>query len=121
MPDLSETDSSACVTLPLTLVCEQTLDQFVLGKLCAQRVAVQPQHLGCVRLVAVRSVEDRREERAFDVRDHHLVDAVRRLAVELAEIFVERALDAAGKLVAARDPDALLHAASASARHCPAS
>src|SRR5689334_10320135 len=113
MPVLSETDSSACVTVPV-IGTTRYLDELVLGELGAQRVAVEAEHLGRVRLVAVRALEHRREERPLDVRDHHVVDAVRRLAVEAAEILVERALGAAADFVAAIEPDILLHAASAS-------
>ena len=77
----------------------------------------------CVWLPLAR-VHDRREQRALDVTDHHVVDAVRRLAVELAEILVERLLDAAADLVAAVQAHVSFHAARASPAHvrcCPLS
>src|SRR5689334_15765984 len=121
MPVLSETESSARVTaagmrrLPARVRSrkrtsrEPALDQVVLRELGAERVAVHAEHLGSLRLVAVRPFEHRREQRPLDVRDHHVVDAVRRLAIQAAEVLVERALDAAADLVAAVETHRLLH------------
>src|SRR5689334_1711504 len=114
MPVLSETDSNACVTVPAIRLPEGKLDELVLRELRAQRVPIEAQHLGRLRLVAVRPLEHRREQRALDVRDDHVVDAVRRLAVEAAEVFVQRMLDAATDLVAAVQSHGFPHAASAS-------
>src|SRR6476646_7402172 len=72
MPDLSETDSNACAT-----VSGPVLDKLVLGELRAQRIPVQAQHLGRMRLVAVRSVEHRRQQGALDMRNNHVVNAMR--------------------------------------------
>src|SRR5690242_715344 len=113
MPVLSETDSNACVTVPAIRMPEK-LDELVLRELRAERVPIEAQHLGRLRLVAVRPLEHRREQRALDVRDDHVVDAVRRLAVEAAEVFVQRMLDAATDLVAAVQSHGFPHAASAS-------
>src|SRR5512132_3575727 len=107
MPDLSETDSSACATFTGS-------DQLVFGELGAQRVAVQPEHLRGVRLIAVRSIENRREQRAFHMRNDHVVDAVRRFAFEPAKVLIEGLYDAVADLVAAVQPDVAFHAASAS-------
>ena len=75
---------------------------------------LSPEHVGRLRLVAVGATHHRRQQRLLDVSDHHVVDVVRRLAVELAEVLLERMLDAAADLVAAVEADLLLHAARAS-------
>ena len=67
----------------------------------------------CVWLPLTRSITEAMSD-ALDVADHHVVDAVRRLAVELAEIFVERFLDDLADFVAAIDAKCLSHAARAS-------
>jgi hypothetical protein len=109
MPDLSETDSSACATIAdawrVSVAAAPARgdgsDKFVLGELRAKRIAVQSQHFRSVRLVAVRPIEYRCEERALDMRNHHVVNAMRWFAVEAAEVFVQRTLDAAADFVAA--------------------
>src|SRR6476660_2309448 len=105
MPDLSETDSSACATIADASVAAPARgdgsDKFVLGELRAKRIAVQSQHFRSVRLVAVRPIEYRCEERALDMRNHHVVNAMRWFAIEAAEVFVQRMLDAAADFVAA--------------------
>src|SRR5438876_2224971 len=111
MPILSDTDSSACV------IGSATLDDSIFVELGPQRVAVHAEHVGGVRLIAVGAFKHRRQERALDMRDHHVVDAVRRLAVELAEILVQRPLDAAADLVAAVQAQIFSHAARASPTH----
>src|SRR5579864_1757066 len=119
MPVLSETDSSACFTVAVTSYERRRAAsyQLVLGELGTQRVAIEPQHLGRLRLVAVRPLEHRRQHGALDVRDHHVVDAMRWLAVEPAEIFVERPFDAPPDLVAVVESNIFFHAASASPIH----
>src|SRR5512146_731415 len=89
IPALSDTDSSAFATFA---VIRGASDELVLRELGAQRVAVEAEHLGRLRLVALRALQHRGEQRSLDVGDHHVVDAVRRLPVEAAEILVERAL-----------------------------
>src|SRR5437764_15371705 len=112
MPVLSDTDSSACV-----IGSAVTSDQAIFVELRPQRVAVHAEHVGGVRLIALSAFKHRRQERALDVRDHHVVNAVRRLAVELAEILVQRPLDAATDLVAAVEAQIFSHAARASPTH----
>src|SRR5271157_2982786 len=77
------------------------LPDSVLGKLRAQGVAIEPQHAGGLRLVSAGAMHDRREQRSLDIGYHHVVDAVWRFAVQLAEIFLERLLDAAANLIGA--------------------
>src|SRR5215831_13344394 len=111
-PVLSETDRSARATRSgmRTAVpggwakssCAKggrPLADAVLGKLGAQRVAIHAEHVGSLRLVAAGALHDRRDERALDVHDDHVVNAVRGLAVEPPEILVERLLDRAAELV----------------------
>src|SRR6516162_6127375 len=62
----------------------------------------------------MRALEDRGEQRAFDVADHHFVEPVRRLSVQPAEILVQRVLDAAADLIRAVEACIFFHAARAS-------
>src|SRR6266511_1175044 len=93
------------------------LSDSVFGQLRTQGVAIQPQHVRRLRLISSGAVHARREQRALDVGDDHVVDAVGHLAVQLAEILFERFLDAAADLVGAVKANASLHAARASSTH----
>jgi hypothetical protein len=73
-----------------------------LTELGAQRRAVHAEHVRCLRLVAFGARHDRRQQRALDVPDDHVVDARGRLAVEALEVFLERAVDALADFVACR-------------------
>src|SRR4051812_24650959 len=110
-PFLSDTDNSACV------IGSATSDQAVFVELRPQRIAVEAEHVGRMGLIAVRALEHRRQQRALDVRNDHVVDAVRRFAIELAVILIQRALDAATYFVAAVETKVFSHAARASPTH----
>src|SRR4029453_14881342 len=113
IPDLSDTDSSACAT-----GADMRSDELVLDELGPQRVAVQPEHVGGLRLIAPGTRHDRRKQRALDVADHHVVHAGWRFPIEALEIFVERFVDTAADLVAAVDFMFSGHAARASPTQC---
>ena len=87
--------------------CDQrstgSLANVVFRQFAAQRIAIQTKHVRRVGLIASRAVHDHRDERALDIGNHHFVDAVRLLAIELAEIFVERFFDRSAELVAPVD------------------
>ena len=98
---MSETESSACVTggdMAATPSEQPYLVSFVRSVLRL----MPSMSAACVWLPS-GALHHRREQRALDVRDHHVVDAVRRLAVQPPEVLVERVLDAAADLVAAVD------------------
>src|SRR5690349_1280718 len=115
-PVLSETESSASWTVPIGS------DELVLDELGAQRGAIHAEDIGGLRLVALGTRHDRRQQRALDVADDHVVDAGGCLAIEALEIFVERAIDAAADFVAAVQPGfPVAHAARASLAHAVSS
>src|SRR6266567_5502947 len=62
-------------------------------------------------------MQNRREHRALDGADDHVVDAVRSLPVQPAEIFIERLLDTSPDFVGAIQTHDLFHAARASSTH----
>src|SRR5438067_1518252 len=62
-------------------------------------------------------MQNRREHRALDGADNHVVHPVGRLPVEPAEIFVERLLDTSPDFVGAIQTHDLFHAARASSTH----
>src|SRR5258706_1401793 len=96
IPALSETLMSA----RLTFTAASRLDPQLLD-LLAQRVAIDSEH-GCRgALVALRLAEHGLDQRPLDVPEHHVVDLGRLLAVHVAEIALERALDRIGELVIA--------------------
>src|SRR5690349_14834057 len=96
---------------------DRTLPYVVLRQLRAQRVAIEPKHVRGLRLVAAGAVHHRRQQRTLDVGDHHVIDAVRLLAVKLAKILFQRFFDAAADLVAAVHAKGSFHAARASSTH----
>src|SRR5438067_198199 len=58
----------------------------VLGKLGPERIAIHAEHVGGLRLVAAGAMHDHRQQRSFDVGDHHVVNPARLLAVEPLKI-----------------------------------
>src|SRR5688572_16225301 len=83
MPDLSETLRSALLTFD-TPRLRLTFDSQLLH-LAAQRIAVDAQHLGRQRLVALGLAEHGLDHRPLDVPEHHFVDRGRLLAVHVLE------------------------------------
>src|SRR5439155_3558540 len=94
-----------------------SLANTVFGKLGSKGIAIHAEHVRSLRLVAAGAMHDHRQQRSFDVGDHHVVDPARLLAVEPLEIFVQRFFDAAANLVPTVGTDNLFHAARASSTH----
>src|SRR5258706_4788717 len=89
----------------------------VLAKLRPQSIAVEPEHVGGLRLIAAGAMHDRRQQRSLDVRNHHVIDAMWSLPIEPAKIILERPLHASPDLIGAIEAHGSFHAARASSTH----
>src|SRR5262245_3816395 len=81
MPALSETEISAR---------GMSLQEFVVGQLAAQRVAVDAQPVGGLALIAVGLAHHHLEQRLLDGVHDHLVHRVRFGAAQVVEVVLER-------------------------------
>src|SRR6266704_4226303 len=133
-PVLSETDSRAWVMVATRqssgvrrqvrragITARRSTDDVsansVLAKLRPQSIAVEPEHVGGLRLIATGAMHDRRQQRSLDVRNHHVVDAMWSLPIEPAEIILERLLHTSPDFIGAIEAHGSFHAARASSTH----